>query len=997
MSDTVESQNSRRIFLGLETPPLLSAAKWLVDQYRTESRFGSALDLSSTLVVLPTARSKHRLLQLLVAAAAEQSLILNPPWIMTIGALPEHLYVAERPLASELTQHIAWVRAIEQTPAEDLQPLLGEDRPATQADFQSLATVISRLHIRLANDIWSFSSVHRYVANDKSFLSNEAARWETLTGIQQRYYKLLAEENLWDRFGARNYAAAGLLKANEIRCGTDRDIVLVGCADLNRSTSEMLRQVAANTVPTTGDRPQVTALIAADDAYAEHFNAFGSIVADRWLDTKLPLKDSQILIADRPADQAFAVAWHLANQQTDSQTQPTLAADQVTVGVPDEALAPLIERSLRSIGLDSRHLAGKPVIRSAPARLLFAISEYVASQRYDAFTSLVRHPDLFDWICRQVESESWLHQLDVFQNVQLPGSFPLNQKLPFGDPSVIAAAIDPKDPTSAKRAERNSQSADQLNQIFNVVTQLLQPVLGAAKPIADWTPAWSQVLIDVYRDRPLVPNTPATDNGQLDDTTFSACETLLTALASPDDVPASFALETSAVEALNWVMESSAGERIASSANPDAIELAGWLDLSLDDAPTMIVTNFNEGKVPTSEIGHQFLPNALCELLEVQDNNRRYARDAYGLLVIASVRDDLLLITGRRDEQGEPLRPSRLLFADAPETSARRARAFFNHVAKTRHENWLTIGHAPVTQQRISIPEPAVATVPENLTVTSFREYIKCPYRYYLNKVLRLETVSDDLTELDGGAFGDLCHNVLEAFANDPIKDSSDENAIAEFFSQELDRQANEFSQGNRLPAVRIQVEQLRQRLLAFAPKQAEHRRSGWRIVSTEELLHHEMDVDGKPFTIRGKIDRVDQHEETGQVAVWDYKTTTGGPNPDTKHYASIKGKWKDLQLPLYRYLVQEVDAVAGADFDNLIVGFVLLHENANDIGFCPSEKLLPMQDSADEKFREIVRNLRAANFWPPVDPPPEYSDDYAAICQDNVFEQFAIAEEVSS
>ena len=165
--------------------------------------------------------------------------------------------------------------------------------------------------------------------------------------------------------------------------------------------------------------------------------------------------------------------------------------------------------------------------------MLFAISEYVASQRYDAFTSLVRHPDLFDWICRQVESESWLHQLDVFQNVQLPGSFPLNQKLPFGDPSVIAAAIDPKDPTSAKRAERNSQSADQLNQIFNVVTQLLQPVLGASQPIADWSPAWSQVLIDVYRDRPLDLDNPATDTSQIDDTTLAACETILTALASP--------------------------------------------------------------------------------------------------------------------------------------------------------------------------------------------------------------------------------------------------------------------------------------------------------------------------------------------------------------------------------------------------------------------------------------------------------------------------------
>lgn len=994
MSDTVDSQNLQRVFLGLEEPPLLAAAEWLADHYRSESPLGPVLDLSNALVVLPTARSKNRLLQLLVKVAEERSIMFQPPWIMTIGALPEHLYVAERPLASELTQHIAWVRAIEQTHAEELQPLMGEQESSQLFDFQSLATVISKLHIRLANDIWSFNSVRRYVAADKSFLSNEVGRWDALTGIQQRYYKLLAEEDLWDKFGARNYAAAGLLKANEIRCQTDRDIVLVGCADLNRSTSEMLRQVAAGQDAAAREKPQVTALIAADESLADHFNDFGSIVTERWLDTRIPLDDSQVLITDRPADQAFAVAWHLANLNVDAGNQKSLAADQITVGLPDEALAPLVERSLRSIGLNSRHLAGKPVGRSAPARLLFAFSDYVANQRYDAFTSLVRHPDLFDWISQRIESESWLHGLEVFQNTQLPGSFPLNQKNPFGDPRVIAKTIDQKDPTSKPRAKRNSEAAAQLNLLHESVAELLQPVLGPSKPIAEWAPAWSKVLFDVYRDRPI----PANGSGdEADDRTLAACESILNALASQGDVPESFALKTSAVDALQWVMESSATERIVSDANADSIELAGWLDLPLDDSPVMIVTSFNEGKVPTSEIGHQFLPNALCELLEVQDNNRRYARDAYGLLVITSVRKDLLLITGRRDEQGEPLRPSRLLFADTPQVAAHRARAFFNHVGETRHENWLTNGLDPAPQQRISIPAPAVASVPENLTVTSFREYIKCPYRYYLNKVLRLETVSDDLTELDGGAFGDLCHNVVEAFANDPINDSKDEGAIGAFFSEELDRQAKAFTQGNRLPAVRIQVEQLRQRLIAFAPKQAEHRRDGWRIVSTEELLEHEMNVDGTPFTIRGKIDRVDQHEDTGQVAVWDYKTTTGGPNPDTKHYASIKHKWKDLQLPLYRYLVREVDAVAGADLKDMIVGFVLLHEKESDIGFCPAKKLLQMQDSADDKFREIVRNLRAANFWPPVYPPPEYSDDYAAICQDSVFERFAITDEVSS
>ena len=62
---------------------------------------------------------------------------------------------------------------------------------------------------------------------------------------------------------------------------------------------------------------------------------------------------------------------------------------------------------------------------------------------------------------------------------------------------------------------------------------------------------------------------------------------------------------------------------------------------------------------------------------------------------------------------------------------------------------------------------------------------------------------------------------------------------------------------------------QLRQRLEKFSVLQAKQRENGWRIVSCEELLEHQLMVDNKPFTIRGKIDRVDQHEITGKVAVW--------------------------------------------------------------------------------------------------------------------------------
>ena len=62
---------------------------------------------------------------------------------------------------------------------------------------------------------------------------------------------------------------------------------------------------------------------------------------------------------------------------------------------------------------------------------------------------------------------------------------------------------------------------------------------------------------------------------------------------------------------------------------------------------------------------------------------------------------------------------------------------------------------------------------------------------------------------------------------------------------------------------------------------------------------------DGLP--LHGKIDRVDLHEEHGYQAL-DYKTGSKPENPVKTHQSS-KG-WKDLQLPLYRVLLRDIDIV---------------------------------------------------------------------------------------
>ena len=966
----------RRIFLGLDQPPLLTAARWLIDSHRFEKSGGTRVDLSQYIVVTPTKRSQQRLLQLLIAAADAANAIFTPPIITTLGQLPEYLYVAEKSLATELAQQIAWSKALEQTPDEEIECLTGRHEVGDLQDWQPLASMISKLHSRLANDIWSFKSVAREVKKDTGFLQEEAARWDVLNAIQQRYYSILYEVDLWDKQAARNYAAAGLLKANEIRCSTDKQIVMLGTADLNKSVSEMLRQIASQ------NAEQVTVLVAAAESLADQFDEFGSLITQKWLDLPIKIPDEKIWFVDQPADQADAVAYFI------NQLAGDFAADQITIGVPDDGLIPQLERSLNSIDVPHRHLAGRQLCETAPVRMMVACREYLHTFSYEALAALVRHPDMFRWLAAKTDSQRWLTDLAEFQRNQLPGTIGLDERLPFGDPAQIASDHDLNDESSKKRAVRRADAAARLNRMHHFLGQLLRPLdAEAEQPIASWAQPWSQILVEVYGDRLL------DKNEFRDRQIIIACDAIYTALGDQKEVPEKFGTTTSAIQALDWALEAAAEHRVVSPPVPDAIELAGWLDLALDDAPVMAVTGMNDENVPTAEIGHQFLPNELCKKLEILDNDRRFARDCYSLLVITSVRNHYQLIAGRRDNQGEPLKPSRLLFADDHQTAARRAKAFFSYKGEADSRFWLTDDANCPPTQRFEIP-PAINPAPINeVSVTKFREYIKCPYRFYLRHVLRLETIDDQWRELDGGKFGDLTHNVLEAFGKSDCRDSTDAVGIYHFLSDQLNTLADSLVGKTRLPAVRIQIEQLRLRLERFSEQQAQRRHEGWRIVSTEEMLVHEFDVDGSPFRIRGKIDRVDLHEITNQIAVWDYKSSDKGEPPDSLHYAKRDREWKDLQLPLYRHLVKEVAAVAGSDFSNIIMGFILLPKNLDDVGFYPASWSAEQLVSADETACRIIRDLRQAVFWPPNPHPPQYSEDLAAICHDNVFEKISAEE----
>lgn len=912
-----------RTFLGLERPVLLAAADYLLDRYT----HGETADLSQVVVVLPAARAGRRLLEILVEVCETRGLLFQPPTIETIGAMPEQLYEAKHPFASELTQQFAWAKAFAETDEVRLSRVLAQP-PAADDDtsWHELGAMLQSQHRELASDRLDFSTVAKQAKALPGF--DEEARWEALADIQTRYLRSLDELGQWDRQTARLFAI------DHRECQAHYDFVLIAVADMNRTMRAMLDLVAS----------RVTVLVAAPAAWEDRFDNYGCLIPHSWQETAVPIDDQQVRRVDGPADQAYAVAEVLA------QSPGKYQADEVTIGLTDEALAPQIARQLSEFGVATRFVNEKPLATTGPLLLLSALADYLEDKTFSAFAALVRHPDLYRFLQQNGCNHTLLTALDKLQTSRLPLNLSTDDAWVGQHAPMVALALSLLAPTLRR---------------LNV----------PARPLGDWVEPIEAFLLLVYGQQRLLKH-DANDR-----ITLAACESLHTALAKLPEIPQAMMPTQAAPKTIRLLLNTIAQDPVPPPAADNAIEMLGWLELPLDDAPLLIITNFNDGFVPSSHGADLFLPNRLRNHLGLNDSDRLYARDAYAVSVMLAARQQVVFIVGRRDQERNPLSPSRLLFAAPEKIVAQRALRFFGELPPAGPKLLLGGAIAPLAESQLEVPLPELPSKPlEYLRVTDFRSYLACPYRFYLKRVLGLDSIADISEELDGGQFGDLLHGVLQAFGSDAaIRSLTSPSQLADWLATRLYETATEQLGSQRRPTVNVQIEQLRLRLQAFARWQAARTLAGWEIRNVEQKVEKPIQAGTHTMLVQGRIDRIDFHPERQEWMVFDYKSGDAGDSPQKTHQRS--GEWIDLQLPLYRQLAQTVATIDSPP----LVGYILLPKDASAVGDAVPQWGLDDWNSANEKIVHVITSICEQVYWPPNYDRPSFDEHLAAICQEHV------------
>jgi ATP-dependent helicase/nuclease subunit B len=248
-------------------------------------------------------------------------------------------------------------------------------------------------------------------------------------------------------------------------------------------------------------------------------------------------------------------------------------------------------------------------------------------------------------------------------------------------------------------------------------------------------------------------------------------------------------------------------------------------------------------------------------------------------------------------------------------------------VLSVPHPAWL---RAPAVQASFNAPAVPVLPapplpfpwpLPAKLSLSQVSAALGCPCRFLLDVLLKIR----ELPEIEGGLDprdrGQLLHRVLADFTASYGEVLRREGAWDPHRAREMLREA-----GRRVLAplsfdLHWHAEEERWLgedglLWEWLSREEERFAQGWRWLGAEAAFQ---DLQGRdwPFTLQGRIDRLDFHPETGELVVWDYKT---GELPSAKQ---VLENQEEPQLSCYLLAVQEGRVPAVPAAAGLRAGFI--------------------------------------------------------------------------
>jgi len=893
-------------YLGWNRPfPELAAPQLLNTGYRYADT--ASVDLSRILVLVSGRGAGNALNRSMTELLAPFSGGVFPPEYMT----PERFLLEGAPetqkTASEMEQLRAWKTVLSECDRTRFHTLFPVDFPRnSETVIRNLAKQFNLLKRELSAGCRTMASVR------DSGLSADPERWEQIAELENRYTELLSQYNLIDpeTMKMRLCESADAFRKYE-------RIVAAGVPDASTILTRRLARAAELT--------DVEIWINAPDELESMFDEWGRPLNEKWMNYPLSFGPAQEIPKRMFKTDTFKQTAVLASALLTGSAGHDLTG--TAIAIADESLFDPLRKELSKLrikGTEGRTLivtspAGEPMKKLRLSDLLSRLGRFLSSDDFNFLFDLFRHEDILAKVSSELglKQETILNLLDDFRLRHLPDT--LSSALPLAREDALAIL----EYAAARKKEWLSQSpARTIRQFLGWLYAGHDSSVSAGIPLRNEIEAMEKQLRSMEAS-PL----------------FSG-DTIDTVLPELLDVCGNMRLYREPLD--------------------HEFSIGGFLELPWSDAKKIILCGMNDGFIPESITGSTFLPDTLRSKLELQCNARRRGRDILYLESLLRSRgpENLHFLASRYDASGKPLKFSSLFFQGTDPDVFDRASILFD---ATRFPENAGSGKGACG---FSLA-PDFRCVPERadlmISVTRFKQYLASPFRFFLANFMNMDEKKYDLQELDRGSFGTACHTALERVGrNGTVHPVELEKQLLEALDSHMLR-----TYGSPLPIlVEIQKEQMKQRL-SWAAKRLAESAAEFTVLECEYALGGAAKyVEFEGAKIRGRIDRIEYSPTQNVLRLIDYKTTDSGDAPQKVHYRPKANVFLDLQLPLYRLLIERDPAFRQRhpeiDFSTvrILCGYFNMPKNVTETGYVFWDGLDALLPGAHQLVRRIFDEI---------------------------------------
>lgn len=877
------------------------ASKWFADTF-ADRLTEIPVTFCDILVLVPTRASAKNLREAILTECFARNIF--GVCELNIKTLEDELaeYNNTEKTISATETRATWISTFKEAQLKDLTGLFPLSTPA-RTDYFHLAKEIESLQNTLAENLENISS-----ASDKLSDTPDAQRWQDLKYLEKIFEEKVKQSKKLTRLQSLNNAIKESVESRKWKY-----VAVVGNPDASSVLKKYLTQLDSS-----GTKISIVIFSDRKDA----FDTYGAPIPEVYSETELSIEDSDINIYTDVKKQAQAVAT-LAKTYAD-QVYDVIAISCEQKNSIDIFRNELAKKSINAISLEAESLEKTEIFD-----LINNLYTYCQLPTFKNFLSLTHNPIFL----KKLESTSEHTATEILADLDF-----------IADESLCANIEQAKSALYARLNARDFKN-DRNN------TKLLE--IKYLRGIFEFAEKCSLIekdnltLLDFISD--ILPE-DLSDNDKLAYAVFyesleniSKAETFAKTKFTRDEI---FSIVIDYIKSTSTKIE----------LEDKRIPLQDWMEIFWSRKSHLLLCDMNDGIVPLANSDGMFLNDTIRRKLGMRHQLLRQARDAYMLEALKFSRKNCGAITicvPKQNTSADPLMPSRILFQanDLP----KRTQLLFQEPSIS------DIQQRYIPDWNLNVPNIKFTG---NYSATRLNAYLDSPWDFYLQYVLSMEIVETQKDEMDSLQFGNLFHKVLYKFAISNVKDSTDENEIADFLLKEFEVIERDTFGISPRTQVRMQLENLKNRILSCAKVQAKHRAEGWEIKYAE-----------KPFRIKlcdrtftGTFDRVDFNPTTETYLIIDYKTydTFQSETTKSKHVNANKNEleWFNLQLPLYVCAANEI-----FETDNVICGYFVAPKNIGNTTIDIWEDIADFKTPAIEKAYEIISNIEAGKFEPNKSP----------------------------